>query len=86
MCVGDEKPLLWPGELKRHRFRSDARVGPDCEATVFTESDATADPDAVEFDLVAELYAWFGLEQEHIPFVSYTPPPVRIDAGALAGF
>jgi hypothetical protein len=69
MCVDNQPPLLWPGIPGIVRFRGDAKVAPSCDVEVHIESLGTEEPEVTAYRLVAELYAWFGLEREAIPYI-----------------
>ncbi len=48
-------------------FGTDIRHAPDSHVTI-TGRATDLNPGAVAFDLIAELYAWFGIEQDQIPY------------------
>ncbi|MCG3112053.1 MAG: ATP-binding protein [Candidatus Manganitrophus sp. SB1] len=48
-------------------FGTDIRNAPDSQVTI-TKRSTDLDPGIVAFDLISELYGWFGLEQDKIPY------------------
>ena len=78
MCIGSQPPLLAPGP-RRPRMTRDYRPGPGCEADWFLEDSPLADPASVAFDLVKQVYAWFGHTYDRIPYVT----DCRIDVDAI---
>lgn len=68
MTVGGTPCGLIPGALGA--FGTNIHHASDSHVTI-TGKNIDPEPGAVAFDLVAELYAWFGIEQDMIP---YTEP------------
>lgn len=72
MTIGDTPCLLIPGPIDSFdwTFGGNIQRAPDSHKTfTVTEDYNSLEPGDVAFDLVAELYAWFGIEQDQIPYI-----------------
>lgn len=60
---------LIPGPIDTFawKFGTNIHRAPDSQVTI-TKRIADLDPGAVAFDLLSELYGWFGIEQDKIPY------------------
>jgi hypothetical protein len=69
MTVNSEPCVLIPGPLGAFQweFGTNIHTAPDSSVTI-TGQDSDPHPGAVAFKLVAELYTWFGLEHDQIPY------------------
>lgn len=81
MCVAGKKPRLRPGPVG-NTVASRAKEAPDCKYHGSVVAKASADPDAVAYDLVSRVYDWFGHARDVVPYVSRQGHP-RIDAQAI---
>jgi hypothetical protein len=67
MCPTSEKPLLFAGDSAWHPIGR-GNVAPHCDGEFVLPVEHPHTPERVGYQLVAELYAWFGLTLDSIPF------------------
>jgi schlafen family protein len=78
LCIENKRPLLKPGRAD-WRLGADPRQAQGCDHDVVVVVDFPFDPAQVAFQLIREVYTWFGLTYDRIPYVTDN----AIDAEAL---
>ncbi len=80
MCRGAFKPILVGGPPSVLAAPWDRKSAPACDFLTARTFAGRLDPDAVAYQLAAEVYQWFGHEHVQIPFVDRTGPEPRISS------
>jgi hypothetical protein len=83
MCVGGKPPLLRPYSIGEHILPWDQKVGPYCDATLWSRASLVDGPHAAAFSLAATLYQWFGIEHDKIPYTLKNANPPALSEAAL---
>lgn len=87
MHLGGEKSFLSPYSLKSidQQFGSEALEAPEDNWSTAKTFDASEfDVAAISYDLIREIYLWFGLEQDKIPYTKDVDGIKMIDSSAIA--
>lgn len=85
MCVDGKRPILRPGPLSHHQDGWFGRkTAPGCDHVVRVSWQRPIDPNRIAYQLVSQLYAWFGLEHENMPYVDRSSPVPKIDPQSIA--
>jgi hypothetical protein len=88
MCDREPYASLVPHQLGSiaQMFGDGARIAPQNDATLReVTSAANYNAASVAYQLVREIYIWFGLNEEQIPYVTFVNGLGAIDVSAIAG-
>jgi hypothetical protein len=80
--VGRVKPVLRPEELGEWFF-SGGKEGETGGDRLTITADPTQDPDITAFQLISEVYVWFGIEKDRIPYTTTRDGERRIDSDKI---
>jgi schlafen family protein len=79
MCIGSKPPILRRG-LSDSRYAGQVRAAPSCEADVAVVAGLSDSPSKAAYQLIRDVYAWFGHTYNSIPYVQGE----AIDEAAIA--